>query len=454
MDAREPASFRDPSGFVFRRSGVLLRQVNEEHGPHYDRLMKSGLYADLVERRLLVPHEEVEEPPSDRPAHRVIRPLDVRFLTYPYEWSFGQLRDAALLTLDIQATALEFGMTLKDGSAYNVQFLDGRPIFIDTLSFRIREKDEPWRAYRQFCAHFLAPLALMAYVDPRMGRLLETNLDGIPLELAARALPLRARLRPRLLAHVVLHGRAERAGAARSLKKEPRVGLAGVTGIVLSLAAAVKALPAPHGSTQWGDYAADGSYTAAGRRSKKEIVARWLADSSAERIWDIGGNAGDFARLGTSLGIRVVCMDSDVLAVARNYERSKAQGDARMLPLLVDIANPTSGRGWRSEERASLLQRGRPDLVMMLALVHHLCLSANIPFPMLADLLADLTPRAIMEWVPPDDAQVVEMTQLRREALDGYSEKAFEEALLTRFHIRERAPIAESGRVLYLLEAK
>ena len=205
------ASFRDPSGFLFTRDGVLYRQVNQVYAEDYRKLMDSGLYAKLVKAGLLIPHTEVDiEPANKKLAFKVLCPEYVPFISYPYEWSFGQLKDAALATLSIQKRALKAGMVLKDASAYNIQFQRGKPTLIDTLSFEIYQEGEPWVAYRQFCQHFLAPLALMAYQDVRLSQLLRVYIDGIPLDLASELLPARTRWNLGLATHIHLHARAQK----------------------------------------------------------------------------------------------------------------------------------------------------------------------------------------------------------------------------------------------------
>jgi len=208
------ASFRDPSGYVFRRGGYLYRQINTCYAREYDHLMSSGLYQRLVDKGWLVVHQEVDiEPLEPSTCYRVIQPQEIRFISYPYEWCFSQLRDAALLTLAVQREALECGMTLKDASAYNIQFHHGKPILIDTLSFALYEEGAPWVAYRQFCQHFLAPLALMSRVDLRLGRLSTLYIDGIPLDLASRLLPFATRFDFGLLSHIHLHAKAQQAAS-------------------------------------------------------------------------------------------------------------------------------------------------------------------------------------------------------------------------------------------------
>lgn len=178
---RDPASFRDPSGYVLWHEGQVLRVVSPTYAPDYDALVASGLLEALWSKGWLVAHTEEPGPiPGVEGAHRVLRPRRVPFLSYPYEWCFGQLQDAALLTLAIQKEALQRGLTLKDAAATNVQFVDGRPLFIDTLSFERLEPGRPWAAYRQFCQHFLALLVLMSTVDARLGHLLAEYVDGIP----------------------------------------------------------------------------------------------------------------------------------------------------------------------------------------------------------------------------------------------------------------------------------
>ena len=206
------ASFRDPSGFMFMADGALYRQVNKVYAPHYRQLMESGLYEQLVKRAWLVAHEEVETPVADQSkVYQVIRPERIPFISYPYEWSFSQLRDAALLTLDVQTLALEYGMTLVDASGFNVQFMKGKPIMIDTLSFQKYAEGQAWTGYKQFCQHFLAPIALMAKTDVRLNQLLRAYIDGIPMDLASRLLPGRTWWRFGLVTHIHLHAKAQHA---------------------------------------------------------------------------------------------------------------------------------------------------------------------------------------------------------------------------------------------------
>jgi len=231
------SSFRDPSGFVFYRNGMLYRQINTAYKANYDHLMDSGLYRVLVDARLLVSHEEVAVTGlSADQAYKTIKPELITFISYPYEWSFSQLKDTALTTLEVQRKAMDFGMSLKDCSAYNIQFKQGRPILIDTLSFEKYRERQPWVAYRQFCQHFLAPLALMSYKDIRLNQLLRVYVDGAPLDLASSLLPLRTHFMFSLLAHIHLHARSQKRYADKTVDmSRHRVSRLNFLGLIDSL---------------------------------------------------------------------------------------------------------------------------------------------------------------------------------------------------------------------------
>ncbi|MEO1087973.1 MAG: SAM-dependent methyltransferase, partial [Acidobacteriota bacterium] len=409
-------SFRDPSGFVFTQNGRLYRRVATSYADHYDRLMSSGLYERLVNDRLLIPHVELSSAEVSELAvggdrtHRVLRPDVIPLVSYPYEWCFGQLRDAALLTLAIARRAIEHEMVLKDASAFNVQFLGRRPVFIDTLSFEGYVEGEPWVAYRQFCQHFLAPLALMAFRDPRLATLLRVHLDGVSLELADRLLPWTSRIRLGLWMHLHLPAKAERRELRRSAAERekrqsrpaPRVSRNGLMGLLSSLESTVRSLRWRPTGTVWGDYYDATNYTDTSRNEKGRLVAEMLAEcrlaSSGGRqptVWDLGANTGPFSRLAAEAGAYVASWDIDVGAVERHYlalDKASPDGSpsgaaggyaANILPLVLDLSNPSPGLGWAHGERASLLERaagpGGPGAVMALALIHHLAIGNNVP---------------------------------------------------------------------------
>lgn len=411
----------------------------------------------MIADNLLIPHEDVTGNWKDSFAFRVLQPETVPFISYPYEWSFSQWQDAALLTLRIQAAAIDHNMTLKDASAYNIQFHRGRPILIDTLSFEILEAGQPWGAYRQFCQHFLAPLALMSYRDARLGQLARVHIDGIPLDLAASLLPRRTCFSAGLGLHLHLHAKmqsrhADDVDIRRS--RPARLSRRQLLGIVDGLERTVAKLKWSPCGTEWGDYYQNTNYTAEAQQLKQSLVGEFLDAHPARTVWDFGANTGIFSRLAAVRGANTVAFDIDPAAVELNYREVREKQETQMLPLICDLANPAPAQGWAHQERESLSARGPADLVMALALVHHLCLGNNVPFATLASFLRACAPALIIEFVPREDSQVQRLMATRKDVFDWFTIENFETAFKSEFNIVRKAAIPQTSRTLYLMEAK
>jgi hypothetical protein len=444
-------SYRDPSGFMFRHDGALYRQVNAVYRDEYDHLLASGLYDELAGSALLVSHTEVDREIFRGPAcYKILKPVPVPFVSSPSEWTFSQLKDAALLTLAIQQAAMLRGMSLKDASAFNIQFLDGKPVLIDTLSFERLRDGMPWVAYRQFCEHFLAPLALMSIVDPRLGSLWRAFFDGIPLDLACSLLPSRSFFRPSLLIHLFLHSRSQRRFADVRIPTTKRgMSLAALQGLVESLTTGIRRLSWTPADTGWSSYYETCTYRSDGFRQKKAFIQRIIEQTQPKTVWDLGANTGEFSRIASASGAFTLALDSDMASVERLYQTCKAEGETRVLPLVMDIVDPTPGMGWVNAERSPFLERGTADLALVLALVHHLAIGRNVPFEMISDLLARSASSIIAEFIPKEDPQVQRLLRSRKDIFPFYTREAFEAALTRNFHMTEACPLPDSGRVLY-----
>jgi ribosomal protein L11 methylase PrmA len=464
--ARDAGSFRDPSGFIFFHEGAAYRQVNAPFADRFQSFLRSGLYTELVEQRLLVAHEEVDlRLPEAPPAHTVLLPEQIPFISYPYEWSFSQLKAAALLTLDVQRRAITRNQVLRDASAYNVQFIGTRPVFIDTLSFGPLVEGQPWIAYRQFCQHFLAPLALMALVDPRLGELSRTHIDGVPLPLAAALLPMSSRLKPGLLMHLHLHARSEaksKTERAPSSADAPRrsgaMGRTALIGLVDSLQRTVSALDVRSTDTLWSTYGSHLNYTPAAQEAKRAAVARMLAEiKSTDRldmVWDLGANTGEYSRIAADAGARVISFDGDHTVIDTHFRTARERQDERVLPLVQDLANPSPAMGWDHRERKSFAERGPADAVIALALVHHLAIGGNVPLPSIAAFFRRICRHLVVEFVPKEDSQVQRMLATREDIFDEYSSEGFERAFSEHFFITRAEGIPGTVRTLYLMAAR
>jgi hypothetical protein len=462
VSGREFASFRDPSGHVFRGDGEVYRWVHSSYALQFRLARESGLLDKAVAAGLLIPFEDCGSAthPSgfdQRNCFTVLKPRQLETITYPYEWSFGQLQDAAQATLDLHLLALDHGMLLKDANAFNIQFVDGRPALIDHLSFDALAEHRAWPAYGQFCRHFLAPLLLMSYVDLSLSRLLQVHLDGIPLDLASSLLPLRTRFNPGIQIHLHAHARMSqkyadtRSGRARKTVAVGNISVRGLRAIASSLLSLVRKLKPKEQKTEWGEYYSDTNYSSDAFEEKKSILRDLVQRAAPRTVWDVGGNNGEFSRAIQDLAGSILCMDLDPRAVDQNYALCKQGGITNILPLVFDLTNPSPGLGFANRERPALFARGHPDLIVTLALIHHLSISNNLPFSYLARLFAGLAPALIIEFVPKSDSQVQRLLASRKDIFPNYDQGEFAAEFSAFFDIVDTRAVPGTDRTLFLM---
>ncbi|MCL2842526.1 MAG: class I SAM-dependent methyltransferase [Oscillospiraceae bacterium] len=458
MSEREASSFRDPSGFVFRQDGKIYRQINHVYREQYTQLMDSGLYKELIQHRLMVPHEEADIPCLNDAGALVIRPKEIPFISYPYEWCFGQYKQAALTTLRIHLRALNHGMILKDANAYNIQFLNGYAVLVDTLSFEPYQEGMPWIGYGQFCRHFLAPLLLMAKVDVRLSKLMLAHIDGIPLDLADSIL--RGKLGTFGYGHIRLHARTiarhseDGKEQANPTGKMASVSKRNITAMAQSMLHFIEKLNPKQTVTEWGDYYSRTNYSEDGTKAKEEFVTAYLDQiDTCKAVWDFGANDGRYSKLAISKGAHVVAFDIDHTAVERNFMQV-SKTHQPMLPLLLDLATPSPSIGFANLERGSIDQRQTPDAILMLAVIHHLAISNNLPLDQIARWLSSLGKHLIIEFVPKEDSQVQILLRTRTDIFPDYTEPCFEAAFEQYFTRLEKREIPGSKRSLYLFRSK
>jgi len=450
----ESSSFRDPSGFLFRKDGILYRQINKSYKENYDHLKNSGLYEELIAKDLLIQHKEVEiSPPIPKKAYKVIQPEKILFISYPYEWCFSQLKQAALTTIEIQKISMKFDMSLKDSSAFNIQLRNGKPIHIDTLSFEKYHEGQPWKAYRQFCQHFLAPLALMSYRDVRLSQLFRIYIDGIPLDLTGKLLPLRTRSMFSLLTHIHAHSKSQKHFGSKQINiKDRKLSKNSFIGIIESLHSAVKKLQWNPKGTEWADYYSETNYSKQAFEQKKQILKNFLDKINAKVVWDLGANTGEFSRISSTKGIETISFDIDPVAVEKNFLECSEKQEKNIIPLVLDLTNPSPNIGWASEERMSLIQRGPADVILALALIHHLSISNNLPFDRIVSFFKKNCQHLIIEFIPKNDSQIQRMLSSREDIFKDYTKENFENEFSKYFKIKEFINIPDSQRILYHME--
>lgn len=448
------SSFRDPAGFVFEKEGILYRQVNRVYQENYDHLMQSGCYQQLLQKGLLIPHSSIAENlTGDADWYTTLLPEQIPVISYPYEWCFDMLRDAALTTLHIAAQALQYDMVLKDATPFNIQWFKGKMVLIDTLSL-IRFDNQPWVAYRQFCEMFLAPLLLMHYSRQQLPGLLLAWPAGIPIETASALLPRRSRFSLHTYLHIHLQARYSRRRKENSantiaFSKQKFKNLLG------SLELLINRLRTPQQSSTWSAYYEEATQRGNYLVHKKQLIGNWVDGLPAvKKATDLGANDGLFARLLTQKSIDVLAADIDPYCINRLYLQRRQERASGILPLVQDLAFPTPAIGQNNEERTSFTARADADLVMGLALIHHLAIGKQLRFDQIADFMSKVSSYLILEFVPAEDEKAQQILKQQTRPFPEYTPDNFEAAFSVHFDILKKEIIQDSPRTLYLFRKK
>jgi hypothetical protein len=457
----EPGSFRDPSARVFYAAGEVFRGLSRQALDEFDALASTRFFGRCLTNGLLVHTERLSD--DDRRAFggswaAVLKHRRIPYISYPYEWSFGMLKDAAQLQLALLREALDEGLILKDASAFNVQWEGARPTFIDITSFERLQPGGTWAGYRQFCQLFLYPLLLQAYKAVPFQPWLRGRLDGIDPEAFVGLMSARDFVRPGVLTHGYLQARAQaRYGRSdRDLRSE--ISQAGfnarlIKANVRRLERLVGGLSWSANGSQWADYSSRNSYTADDAAVKAEFVRGVVRLRPRRLVWDLGANTGTYARIAAEHASYVVAFDADHGAIERLYQALRREGNTKILPLVCNVADPSPSQGWRTLERKPLAERGTPDLVFCLALLHHLVIGAHLPIEEVVDWLASLQSDLVIEFVTRDDAMVQKLLRNKSEQHPDYSRQAFERLLGSRFTVERRQEIGGGRRLLYYATA-
>jgi len=447
---RVSSSYRDPAGFVIQDGGTYKRVVTPRGKQDYDSFINSGLNRELVKARLVVDHEIEPSPELESQGGRLLVPEQIPFISYPFEWSFDELKDAALLTLEIQRRVLARGFVLKDASAYNVQFRGARPVFIDTLSFT-RYQGGPWVAYEQFCRQFLGPLLVLSYYSPDAARFLKADLEGFSLERVSRLLPKRTYLQSGSLLHIHLHARAVRKKplTSRAVSTQTAADLVCLTD---SLQRAVEKIRTPHYAACWTNYYAEARfYSPEAQQAKRRVVKELSSQVAPRLIFDLGANTGAFAREIASPGALCIAFDSDPGCINRLYLEERTKPQSNILPLVMDLANPSPPLGFELGSTLSLFERPQADLVMCLALMHHLRVRCNLPLARIAHFLSRLGRWLMIEFIPLTDPAIRVLTS-RLEDFDDCTLPSFLQCFTAHFELRASRRLPATERAIYLFE--
>jgi hypothetical protein len=451
-----PGSFRDPDSRVFVSDGDVFRALSARGLEDWRALSSSEAFAELTERGAIVETHEVEPAALGDGWVGLLRHAAVPFVSYPYEWPFGMLRDAALLQLDVLERCLTASLMVKDSSPYNVQWRGAAPVFIDIGSFERLREGEPWVGYRQFCMLFLYPLMLQAYKGIAFQPWLRGAVDGIAPAQARAVMSLRDALRRGVLTNVHLHSRLERRYAGVEGRKAAEdVRRAGFnTELILANVRRLRKLATrlrwEPGTSAWTDYRRDSDHLDADAAEKAAFVAAAAGRRRRRLVWDLGANDGAYARVAAQSADYVLAMDVDQPTVERLYRTLRDEGERSILPLVVDVCDPSPALGWRGRERGTLADRGRPDLTLCLALVHHMAITRNVPLREVVDWLAGLGGTVVVELPLRSDPMVRRLLAGKRDgAHEDYDRAGFERCLHDAFVVDRELELPSGQRVLY-----
>ena len=458
---RDKGSFRDPSGFIFLEKEKVLRIVNENYKIHYDHFINSELYSKLSKERKIVSHKDFNTSHSySLDQYKVLEVEKIPFISYPYEWSFSQFKKAALITLEIQKVSIEYGMTLKDATPFNIQFLNNKPIFIDTLSFEnIEDANYSWKPYKQFCEMFLSPLCLMSFVDPRLNKLLTSWINGIPAEITLKLFSFKHKIKPSIFFHFYLpyrlsksqqKGNRQKSNSPKGVSKKQHLNL------IDQLIDFVTTLKIKNDQSEWGNYLLETTREKSNYVTNKEkFIRSFIGPIKYDTAWDIGSNDGHFSEiLSEKENATIYSMDIDWKSVDGNFLKCNRKEINNIYPLILDLSNPSPSIGWMNQERGSIFERlPKPELIICLALIHHI-INLNIPIEKIIELLNRTKRYVILEFVPIEDPKCQQIFASRIEEI-RYPDKAFLIAKLKEyFKILEEKKLNETNRTLFLLEKR
>ncbi|WP_249780637.1 class I SAM-dependent methyltransferase [Bradyrhizobium sp. dw_78] len=456
MIVRDHGSFRDPSGYVAHYGDRIFRILREDAFSSFEWLKSSGFLAELVANKWLVPTDVSSEPAVQGLSQRVLEHRPIDFISYPYEWPFELLKRAALFHLDLHLLALDSGFTLTDASAYNVQFIGAKPIFIDPLSLVSYSEGQFWFGQRQFCEQFLNPLLFTSLLKIPFNAWYRGSLEGIPSGDLARALRPKHKLSWRIWSEVLIPVRLQRSARYDPSKavaaKQRKLPMSAFQFILRNLRSWIAGMRDPFAreQTAWSSYEIENSYLPEEGRRKQAFVSDFVQRLRPQTVWDVGCNTGLYSETALRAGAQyVVGFDSDHGALNLAIRRA-VQGNLKFLPLLMDACNPSPDQGWNQKERSGLTSRGKPNALLALAIEHHIAIAHNVPLPMLMDWMTGLADCGVVEFVPKEDPTIQRMLSIRPDIFDHYSQAEFEGELTKRAAIEKKEVISSSGRTLYI----
>lgn len=437
----EPSSYKDADGSVFYANGKVYRSIHPSFEPQYRSLKADNFYEKAIAKGYLTPFNEIQIENK-----LYLESEKISFITYPYEWGFEQLKTAAIFQLDFLRFCLEHNCILKDASPYNIQFVDGKPVFIDILSIIPYVENTHWKAYKQFCEFFLSPLLLSYYFVGNWNRNLLIDIEGIPLQKTSSVLPFKSLSNSLASVHIIAQSKMKGSKANADSIKFPK---SKITSIINHLRLGIQELKPKENKSNWSNYANELPYSKQEIELKQETIKAWIGDTRFNTLLDVGANNSMFVKgIGDQIQ-QIVLIDNDMSVIDAIYKENKKKN---ILPLHVDITNTSPAIGINLNERQAFFERLKPELTMALAVIHHLFHSRNIPLPKIAEIFKTCSPLLIIEFINETDEMFLKIQN--PENKHPYNKEVFETAFKKHFTITKTVEIKADKRTLYFMQNK
>jgi ribosomal protein L11 methylase PrmA len=455
---RLPGSYRDPSGQVYIGDEKVFRSVYSLRAENFKKILSDNIINESVNADYLVPTQVVDNEELRRKlkCSYVLQHEKIPFISYPYEWSFSELKEAALHHLKFHKYLLERGYSLSDASAYNIQFIGNKPIFIDVLSIVPYQDGDLWMGYKQFCEQFLNPLLLTSLKGINFNSWYRGAVEGITTKDLLSVLSLKQRLNWRIFTFLTLYQKAGNQ-VVKNPKNAQRKATQGQKAIpkksyiamLTQLMAWIERLEPHVEKTVWSEYADNNTYAKVERDEKEKYIREFVSRNKIKTVVDLGCNTGVYSIAAANAGAEyIIGFDFDHNALEKAYNRARDEG-VDFLPLWLDASNPSPSQGWLESERESFSRRFHAEGVIALAFEHHLAIAKNIPLEQVVSWITSIADQGVIEFIPKNDQTITEMLSTREDIFPGYCESSFESALTKCVTIVNKKVISNSGRVLY-----
>ena len=453
----ESGSFRDPAGKIFYHNNKVFRKLSEDGFKRFQYILENEILKKSIDNKFLINSRLLNEKEKKEldlnPNDKILEHETVPYISYPYEWSFGQLKDAALFHLDFNLFLLSLNSTLIDASAFNVQFVGSKPMFIDILSLKEYKEGEPWAGHKQFCENFLNPLILKSKKGIKFNNWFKGNLEGIQTDELDKLLSIFDKISYNIFFHVYLLNKLEQKQKLRKslkpIKKKQFVSKKSLELILKQIRKFILNLKDHKTETVWDGYSKDNSYTSEEEQIKKNIVSSFIKKNNFNLIADIGCNDGEYSKIALQNGCgTVIGFDFDINTIDQAFTNAKIN-EMMFLPLFLDASNPSTNLGWNENERKSFNKRAKFDAIIALAFEHHLSIAKNIPLEQVVSWLVSLSPQGLLEFVPKNDITIQKMIELKGDIFPNYTEKNFEKFISEKCKILSKNTVSSSGRIIY-----